>query len=66
MGSYNYLGFAEGENGPTTPDVEHSIRKWGVGCASTRQELGTDLIHVFHGKRQSLKNDVLLVILVRI
>ena len=39
MGSYNYLGFAENE-GYCADQAEHATRKYGVGVASTRQEIG--------------------------
>lgn len=45
VGSYNYLGFAEGEGGPTTAEVAKVIRTCGVGYASTRQELGTSSVN---------------------
>ena len=40
LGSYNYLGFAE-NTGPCTDAVAKVIVEYGVGVASTRQEIGT-------------------------
>ncbi|KAK5857023.1 hypothetical protein PBY51_010293 [Eleginops maclovinus] len=40
LGSYNYLGFAENK-GPCADAAAEITRKYGVGVASTRQELGT-------------------------
>lgn len=39
MGSYNYLGFAE-NTGPCTDAAAKSIKKYGVGIGSSRQEIG--------------------------
>ncbi|KHJ46486.1 aminotransferase, class I/II [Trichuris suis] len=39
LGSYNYLGFAE-NSGTCAEQVERSIRDFGVGVCSSRQELG--------------------------
>lgn len=40
LGSYNYLGFAE-NTGPCTDAVVKVAVEYGVGVASTRQEMGT-------------------------
>lgn len=40
LGSYNYLGFAE-NTGPCTEAVAKVAVEYGVGVASTRQEIGT-------------------------
>lgn len=40
LGSYNYLGFAE-NIGPCTDAVAKVTVEYGVGVASTRQEIGT-------------------------
>lgn len=40
LGSYNYLGFAE-NTGPCTDAVAKVAVEYGVGVASTRQEIGT-------------------------
>ncbi|KAK1893503.1 Serine palmitoyltransferase 2 [Dissostichus eleginoides] len=39
LGSYNYLGFAENK-GPCADAAAEITKKYGVGVASTRQELG--------------------------
>lgn len=39
LGSYNYLGFAE-NTGPCTDAVAKVTLEYGVGVASTRQEIG--------------------------
>lgn len=40
LGSYNYLGFAE-NTGPCADSAAEVTVKYGVGVASTRQEIGT-------------------------
>lgn len=40
LGSYNYLGFAE-NTGPCADAVAKVTVEYGVGVASTRQEMGT-------------------------
>lgn len=40
LGSYNYLGFAENV-GPCADAAADVTVKYGVGVASTRQEMGT-------------------------
>lgn len=40
LGSYNYLGFAE-NTGPCADAASEVAAKYGVGVASTRQEIGT-------------------------
>ncbi|KAJ0008812.1 hypothetical protein NQD34_016227 [Periophthalmus magnuspinnatus] len=40
LGSYNYLGFAE-NTGPCADAAAEITMKYGVGVASTRQEIGT-------------------------
>lgn len=44
LGSYNYLGFAE-NTGPCTDAVAKVTVEYGVGVASTRQEIGTRAPH---------------------
>lgn len=44
LGSYNYLGFAE-NTGPCAAAAAQVSRKYGVGVASTRQEIGNLDIH---------------------
>lgn len=39
LGSYNYLGFAE-NTGPCADAVAKVTGEYGVGVASTRQEIG--------------------------
>lgn len=41
LGSYNYLGFAE-NTGPCADAAAEVTIQYGVGVASTRQEIGTD------------------------
>lgn len=41
LGSYNYLGFAE-NTGPCADSAAEVTMKYGVGVASTRQEIGTN------------------------
>ena len=43
MGSYNYLGFAENV-GYCADQAEAATKKYGVGVASTRQEIGEGTI----------------------
>lgn len=40
LGSYNYLGFAD-NTGPCADSAAEATMKYGVGVASTRQEIGT-------------------------
>ena len=44
VASYNYLGFAQ-QNGPITDQVKESIRKFGTGIGSSRQEMGSLDLH---------------------
>ncbi|XP_047467413.1 serine palmitoyltransferase 2-like isoform X2 [Mugil cephalus] len=44
LGSYNYLGFAE-NTGPCADAAAEVTTKYGVGVASTRQEIGNQDIH---------------------
>ena len=44
MGSYNYLGFAEPQ-GPIADAAKQSIRDYGCGVNSSRQEVGSLKIH---------------------
>lgn len=44
LGSYNYLGFAE-NTGPCADSAAEITMKYGVGVASTRQEIGTKTRH---------------------
>lgn len=46
LGSYNYLGFAE-NTGPCADAAAEVTRAYGVGVASTRQEIGTDSLSSF-------------------
>lgn len=41
LGSYNYLGFAE-NTGPRADAAAEVTMTYGVGVASTRQEIGTN------------------------
>ncbi|RUS18581.1 pyridoxal phosphate-dependent transferase, partial [Endogone sp. FLAS-F59071] len=45
LSSYNYLGFAQSQ-GPCADAVEVTARKYGVGIASPRAEVGTLDIHL--------------------
>ena len=45
MSSYNYLGFAQSE-GPCADAVEECIKKYGVGMASSRGDVGTSDLHI--------------------
>lgn len=45
LGSYNYLGFAQND-GPCTKDTMEVIKKYGWAIGSSRQELGTNPIHL--------------------
>ncbi|KAI8820389.1 pyridoxal phosphate-dependent transferase [Fimicolochytrium jonesii] len=45
LSSYNYLGFAQAE-GPCADEVETTIRKYGVGASSSRNEAGTSDLHI--------------------
>jgi serine palmitoyltransferase len=45
LGSYNYLGFADGHQWCTEKVIE-SIEKYGVGVSQTRAEFGTTSVHV--------------------
>ena len=44
LGSYNYLGFAE-KSGPCAEASMETIKEYGVGVCSTRQEVGNLDIH---------------------
>lgn len=44
LGSYNYLGFAQ-NSGPCAEDSIESIKKYGWAIGSSRQELGTNILH---------------------
>lgn len=46
LGSYNYLGFAENKGTCATAAGEVTV-KFGVGVASTRQEMGERLLLLF-------------------
>lgn len=45
LGSYNYLGFAEGAGGATHADVVAACRRYGLATCSARAELGTTPLH---------------------
>lgn len=45
LASYNYLGFAQA-SGPCAESAEKAITKFGCSVCSTRQELGTNHLHV--------------------
>lgn len=45
LGSYNYLGFAEGEGGSTHADVADATRRLGLAMCSSRAELGDTELH---------------------
>ncbi|CAI6360454.1 unnamed protein product [Macrosiphum euphorbiae] len=45
LGSYNYLGFAQSE-GPCADDTKDIIKKYGWAVSSSRQELGTNNLHL--------------------
>ncbi|CAB3250870.1 unnamed protein product [Arctia plantaginis] len=45
LGSYNYLGFAEGEGGSTHADVAAATRHFGLAMCSSRAELGDTALH---------------------
>ncbi|XP_029341627.1 serine palmitoyltransferase 2 isoform X2 [Acyrthosiphon pisum] len=45
LGSYNYLGFAQNE-GPCADDTKDIIKKYGWAVNSSRQELGTNNLHL--------------------
>ncbi|XP_047018932.1 serine palmitoyltransferase 2 isoform X1 [Helicoverpa zea] len=45
LGSYNYLGFAEGAGGATHADVVAATRRYGVAMCSARAELGSTPLH---------------------
>ncbi|CAG0890117.1 unnamed protein product [Darwinula stevensoni] len=45
VASYNYLGFAQ-NSGPCFEETKESIRQWGIGMASSRNESGTLELHV--------------------
>lgn len=45
MSSYNYLGFAQSD-GPCADAVEDTIRRYGVGFASPRSDVGTSNLHL--------------------
>nr|XP_039254792.1 serine palmitoyltransferase 2-like [Styela clava] len=44
LGSYNYLGFAE-KTGPCSEDAIESVKQYGAGVCSSRQEIGNLDIH---------------------
>lgn len=44
LGSYNYLGFAQ-KSGKCIEDTIHAVKKYGVGPASVRMEVGTMDLH---------------------
>ncbi|KAJ0175377.1 hypothetical protein K1T71_008536 [Dendrolimus kikuchii] len=46
MGSYNYLGFAEGAGGATEAAVAGAARAHGLALCSPRAELGTTPLHL--------------------
>lgn len=45
LGSYNYLGFAE-SSGPCAEAAIEAIYKYGVSTGATRQQYGTNDLHV--------------------
>jgi len=45
LGSYNYLGFAQ-NSGPCAEDTIETIKQHGWAIGSSRQELGTNILHV--------------------
>lgn len=45
LGSYNYLGFAQNE-GPCAENTKDIIKKYGWATSSSRQELGTNNLHL--------------------
>lgn len=45
MGSYNYLGFAE-SSGPCAEAAIEAIYKYGVSTGATRQQYGTNDLHI--------------------
>lgn len=45
MGSYNYLGFAE-SSGPCAEAAIQAIYKYGVSTGATRQQYGTNDLHI--------------------
>lgn len=51
LGSYNYLGFAE-NTGPCTDAVAKVTLEYGVGLASTRQEIGRRAHQLGHFSKQ--------------
>jgi len=44
LASYNYLGFAATE-GPAIESVIESVKKYGIASASSRSDVGTQLLH---------------------
>lgn len=44
LGSYNYLGFGD-PHGPSVDANERTTRQFGVGVASSRQEVGSLILH---------------------
>ncbi|CAD0199623.1 unnamed protein product [Chrysodeixis includens] len=45
LGSYNYLGFAEGAGGSTQASVRAAVRRYGLAACSARAELGSSALH---------------------
>ncbi|KAJ8731053.1 hypothetical protein PYW08_002466 [Mythimna loreyi] len=45
LGSYNYLGFAEGAGGATHAAVRAACRRYGLAMCSARAELGSTPLH---------------------
>ena len=45
LGSYNYLGFAEGAGGSTHAAVERACRRYGLALCAPRAELGDTPLH---------------------
>lgn len=45
LGSYNYLGFAQNK-GPCAENTKDIIKKYGWATSSSRQELGTNNLHL--------------------
>jgi len=44
LASYNYLGFASG-TGAITDEVVDIVKKYGVGCCSSRSDVGNTSLH---------------------
>lgn len=46
LGSYNYLGFAEGAGSVTESAVRAAVRRYGLALSAPRAELGTTPLHL--------------------